>query len=218
MNFSNERNTGKNFTGITIVVLLHILVAYGIVTGLGKRMVAKMTEPVETKIIEEVKPPPPKDLPPPPPPPEMKAPPPPFIPPVEVNVTQVPVVQNVIAVATTQKPVSNELAKALPAPATAAPGPAKSVRIAAVADFATCEKPAYPKASQRNEETGTVTLSFLIGVDGRVADSKILKSSGFRDLDKAAQNGIGKCVFKPGSVDGKPEQAWMSMQYVWTLD
>ena len=217
MNFSNDRNTGKNFTGITIVVLLHVLVAYGIVTGLGKRMVAKMTEPVETKIIEEVKPPPPKDLPPPPPPPEMKAPPPPFIPPVEVNVQQPPPVQNVIANTTAAKPVSNELTKALPvaAPSTA---PVKSVRIAAVADFSTCEKPAYPKASQRNEETGTVTLSFLVGTDGRVIDSKVVKSSGFRDLDKAAVNGISKCVMKPGSVDGKPEQSWMQMQYVWTLD
>ena len=215
MNFSNDRNPGKNFTGITIVVVLHILVAYGIVTGLGKRMVSKMAEAVETKIIEEAKLPPPKDLPPPPPPPEIKAPPPPFIPPVEVNVTQPPVVQNVIATSTAQKPASNELVKALPA---AAPSTAKSVRIAAVADFSTCDKPAYPKASQRNEETGTVTLSFLVGVDGRVADSKVLKSSGFRELDKAAQNGIGKCVFKPGSVDGKLEQAWMQMQYVWNLD
>ena len=218
MDFSNQRNSGKNFTGITIVVLLHILVGYGVVTGLGKRLVAKMSEPVESKIIEEVKAPPPKDLPPPPPPPEMKAPPPPFIPPVEVNVTQAPPVQNVIAAATTQKPASNELARALPTPAPPTPGPAKSVRIAAVADFGTCEKPAYPKISQRNEETGTVTLSFLVGVDGKVIDSKVLKSSGFRDLDKAAQNGIGKCVMKPGSVDGKPEQSWMQMQYVWTLD
>ena len=122
MNFSNEKSSGKNFTGITVVVLLHVLVAYGIVTGLGKRMVTKMAEVVETKIIEEVKPPPPQDLPPPPPPPEMKAPPPPFIPPVEVNVQQPPPVQNVIANTTTAKPVSNELARpATPAPPTAAP-------------------------------------------------------------------------------------------------
>jgi len=54
MNFThNEKSTGKNFTGITIVILLHIVVAYGIVSGLGKRLVSKMAEPVETKIIEE---------------------------------------------------------------------------------------------------------------------------------------------------------------------
>jgi protein TonB len=218
MNFSHEKKPGKNLTGITIVILLHVLVAYGIVTGLGKRMVSKMAEAVETKIIEEVKPPPPKEVPPPPPPPEMKAPPPPFIPPVEVNVQQPPPVQNTIASSTAAKPVSNELSRpAPPAPPAAAANP-NPVRIAAVADFNTCAKPEWPKASLRNEETGTVTLSFLIGTDGRVADSKIVKSSGFRDLDKAAVTGISKCRFKPGSNDGKPEQAWMQMQYVWTLE
>lgn len=218
MNFSSERSTGKNFTGITIVVLLHILVAYGIVTGLGKRMVTKMTDAVETKIIEEAKPLPPKELPPPPPPPEMKAPPPPFIPPVEVNVQQQAPAQNVIASVTTAKPVNSEIAKtAAPAPAPA-PAPAKSVHVAAVVDFSTCAKPEWPKASLRNEETGVVTLSFLIGIDGRVAESKIVKSSGFRELDKAAVNGISKCVFKPGTTDGKPEASSMQMQYVWTLE
>jgi len=92
------------------------------------------------------------------------------------------------------------------------------VNVAAVADFSTCAKPEWPKSSLRNEETGTVTLSFLIGTDGHVADSKVIKSSGFRDLDKAALNGIGKCRFKPGLTDGKPTEAWMQMQYVWTLE
>jgi protein TonB len=218
MNFSHDKQPGKNFTGITIVIILHVLVAYGIVTGLGKRMVTKMAEAVETKIIEEKAPPPPKEIPPPPPPPEMKAPPPPFIPPVEVNVQQPPPPQNVIQNASTVKPATTELQR--PAPA-APPAPAANpnpVRVAAVADFNTCAKPEWPKASLRNEETGTVTLSFLIGEDGRVADSKIVKSSGFRDLDKAAVTGISKCRFKPGLNDGKPEKAWMQMQYVWTLE
>ncbi|MBC7685143.1 MAG: energy transducer TonB [Bdellovibrionales bacterium] len=218
MNFSHDKQPGKNFTGIAIVIILHVLVAYGIVTGLGKRMVTKMAEAVETKIIEEQKPPPPKEIPPPPPPPEMQAPPPPFIPPVEVNVQQPPPQQSTIAVSSAAKPVSNELARPA-APSTAPPGNNPSpVRVAASADFSTCALPEWPKASLRNEETGTVTLSFLIGEDGRVADSKIVKSSNFRDLDKAAVTGISKCRFKPGMNDGKPEKAWMSMQYVWKLD
>ncbi|MDQ1814125.1 energy transducer TonB [Massilia sp. CCM 9210] len=220
MNFSHDKNPGKNFTGIAVVIAIHALVAWGIVSGLGTRMVTKMAEAVETKIVEEVKPPPPPDVPPPPPPPEMKAPPPPFIPPVEVNVQQPPPVQNTIATATNVKPTTTELPRPTPPAPPAPPAPANPnpVRIPAVADFNTCAKPEFPKASLRNEETGTVTLSFLIGVDGRVADSKIVKSSGFRDLDKAAQAGISKCRFKPTMVDGKPEQAWMQMQYVWTLD
>ena len=220
MNFSHDKQPGKNFTGIAIVIILHVLVAYGIVTGLGKRMVTKMAEAVETKIIEEQAPPPPKEIPPPPPPPEMKAPPPPFIPPVEVNVQQPPPVQSAIAVSSTAKPVSNELARpqAPVVAAPAAPANANPVRVQALADFNTCAKPEWPKASLRNEETGTVTLQFLISEDGRVTESKIQKSSGFRDLDKAAVAGISKCRFKPGSVDGTPEKAWMQMQYVWTLE
>jgi protein TonB len=87
-----------------------------------------------------------------------------------------------------------------------------------VADFSTCAKPEYPKASARNEEEGTTTISFLIGVDGRMVDSKIQKSSGSRDLDRAAQAAIGKCRFKPAMVNGQPEQAWVPVQYVWSLE
>ena len=216
MNFSHEKNPGKNLTGITVVVVIHALVAWGIVSGLGPRMVTKMAEAVETKIIEEVKPPPPKEVPPPPPPPEMKAPPPPFIPPVEVNVQQPPPVQTTIANQTNVKPASNELPRPTPpVQAVANPNP---VRTAAVVDFNTCAKPEFPKASLRNEETGTSTVSFLIGVDGRVIDSKITKSSGYRDLDRAAQSALGKCRFKPAMVDGKPEQLWYPVAYVWQLD
>lgn len=219
MNFSNEKSTGRNFTGITVVVILHILVAYAVISGLGKRMVAKLADPVETKIIEEVKPPPPKDLPPPPPPPEMKAPPPPFIPPVEVNVQQPPPPTPIAAVSTA-KPQSDVLQRPVTPPGPPAPpAPAATgVKVNAVVDFSSCAKPDYPKSSLRNEETGTSTMSFLIGVDGHVVEAKVQKSSGFRDLDKAAINALSKCTFKPGTVDGKPEQSWAPVQYVWTLD
>lgn len=219
MNFSNQKKPGKNLTGIVVVVLLHILVAYGIVTGLGKRMVAKVDEVVEARLVEEIKPPPPREAPPPPPPPPMKAPPPPFIPPVEVNVPQAPPPQNVIANVSTVKPPSTELQPTAPAAPPAPPAPVvKSVHVPAVADFSTCNKPDYPRQSRRNEEAGTVTLSFLIGVDGQVIDSKIVNSSGFDKLDLAARTALGKCKFKPGSTDGKPEQSWMQVQYVWQLD
>lgn len=218
MNFSHEKEPGKNFTGIAIVIVLHVIVAWGIINGLGKRMITKMAEAVETKIIEDVKPPPPPETPPPPPPPEMKAPPPPFIPPVEVQVQQPPPQQSPISNATSVAPPTNQLQRpappAPPAPAKAA-GPSKT---AAVVDFNTCSKPDYPKSSLRNEETGTSTVSFLIGADGSVKDSKITKSSGFRDLDKAAQAALGRCRFKPATENGQPVETWQPVQYVWTLD
>jgi periplasmic protein TonB len=217
MNFSHEKQPGKNLTGIAVVIVLHIIVAWGIVNGLGKRMITKMAEAVETKIIEDVKPPPPPETPPPPPPPEMKAPPPPFIPPVEVQVQQPPPQQNTIAVASNQKPASNELQR--PAPPAPAASPAKGpARTAAVVNFDTCAKPEYPKSSLRNEETGTSTISFLIGADGSVKDAKLTKSSGFRDLDKAAQSALAKCRFKPATENGQPVETWQPVAYVWNLD
>jgi TonB family protein len=86
------------------------------------------------------------------------------------------------------------------------------------ADFGSCAKPDYPKESLRQGQQGAVTLSFLIGADGTVKGTNILKSSGFPLLDMAAQDGIGRCKFRPGRVDGQAVQAWMRMQYVWTLD
>jgi len=221
MNFSQEKNAGKNFTGIAIVIVLHVIVAYGLITGLGKRMVTKMLEPVETKIIEEVKPPPPPDVPPPPPPPEMKAPPPPFIPPVEVQVQTPPPPQNVIANTTQQKPATTEINRtppapqAPPAPAAAPKGPA---RTAAVVDFNTCSKPEYPKSSLRNEETGVSTILFKIAADGSVQGASIQKSSGFRDLDKAAMSALSKCRFKAATENGQAVESSQPVQYVWTLD
>ncbi|MBY0240134.1 MAG: energy transducer TonB [Burkholderiaceae bacterium] len=85
-------------------------------------------------------------------------------------------------------------------------------------DASQCTRPDYPAASLRNGESGTVTLAFLIGTDGKVVDSKVEKSSGFRSLDKAALQGLGLCRFKPGTVDGVPQQSWTRMQYLWTLN
>lgn len=92
------------------------------------------------------------------------------------------------------------------------------VRVAPIIDASNCAKPAYPAAALRNEETGTVSLAFLVGKDGKVASAKVERSSGSRDLDRAAVNGLSLCRFTPGTVDGVPYESWYRMQYVWSLD
>ncbi|MDL2357118.1 MAG: M56 family metallopeptidase [Pseudomonadota bacterium] len=89
--------------------------------------------------------------------------------------------------------------------------------IPAVANFASCAKPLWPKESLRNEHQGTVTLAFKISTDGQVEESKLRKSSGYPLLDEAARVGIEKCRFRPATQGGQPVAAWMNMQYVWTL-
>jgi periplasmic protein TonB len=81
-----------------------------------------------------------------------------------------------------------------------------------------CDKPEYPSASRRMEEEGTVGLRFLVGTDGKVIQSEIEKSSGYKRLDEAARAGLAKCQFRPAMVDGKPEQAWTTIRYVWRLE
>jgi TonB family protein len=90
--------------------------------------------------------------------------------------------------------------------------------VSAKADFASCAKPKWPKASLRNEETGTVTMEFLIGTDGVVKEKKIKKSSGFVDLDSHSLEAIAKCKFQPATRSGQPIDSWAKIQYVWTLE
>src|SRR5207245_2494071 len=64
-------------------------------------------------------------------------------------------------------------------------GVAAAGEVPASFDAKSC-KAEYPKASLMNEEQGTVSMSFLVNADGSVADSKLEKTSGFKNLDKAA--------------------------------
>lgn len=79
-------------------------------------------------------------------------------------------------------------------------------------------KAEYPKASLMNEEQGTVSMMFLVKPDGTVADSKVEKTSGFKNLDKAAIKAISACKFKPGTKDGAPAETWTKVDYAWKLD
>lgn len=82
----------------------------------------------------------------------------------------------------------------------------------------TCPAPRYPLAAKQYLAEGTTVLSFLIGVDDAVRDSKITKSSGDRDLDKAAKTALARCVFNPLLVDGKAVEGWVPASYVWKLN
>lgn len=79
-------------------------------------------------------------------------------------------------------------------------------------------KPIWPKASIRNEETGAVTFAFFVGADGFLRDSKIVRSSGFRDLDNAAHAALRGCKFHPATENGKPVDSWISFVWLWKIE
>jgi len=184
------------------VVLLHLVLLWAIQSGLAQKVVQVAKVVVQAELISEVTP----SLPPPPAP---KPPPPAPPPPPTAPVVTTP------SPAAIQLPAAPAVAAPVAPPAPAAP----AVRTSAVIQAgATCAKPDYPSASRRLEEEGTVTLKFLIGVDGRVMQAEVEKTSGFQRLDEAARNALSKCQFKPGTVDGKPEQSWASIKYTWRLE
>jgi len=205
-----QRDPAKHLVGLAFVALLHALLIYALVTGLARKVVDVIKKPIETKIVEEQKPPPPPETPP-PPPPKLATPPPPFIPPPEVQIaTPPPAATTIQAVtATPPPPVANIAPAPVHAPARTSP----------VIDAAhNCEKPPYPPASVRAEETGIVNLRFVIDTDGRAIESKVIKSSGHHRLDEAARAALGSCRFKPGTLDGKPYQTSVDIQYEFKLN
>ena len=210
MNYARQqKDPKKQSIGFLVVILLHLGLSYLFVTGLGHSAIEVLKQPLETKLIEEVKPP---DTPPPPPPPKLAPPPPPFIPMPDIQVRTAPSA-NAITQVTTAKPV-----EAPPPPPPAPVVKAAPVVVAPVVKSEGCRKPEYPAVSRRMEETGTVVLQLLVGVDGKVTDSKIAQSSGHPRLDEAARAALSLCSFTPGTTDGKPEPGWGQMKYTWKLD
>lgn len=213
MSYAQPHDSGRRFSGFAFVVVLHVLLVYALINGLARKIVEVVQAPLETKIIEEVKPPPP-DKPPPPPPPKLAAPPPPFIPPPEIRIDSPPPAANTITAVSAVKP-------AVEAPVPRGPvatGPVGPQRTSAVVDARNCDKPEYPAQSLRAQEEGLVVLQFLIGTDGRALDSKVERSSGYRRLDEAARRALALCKFKPGTEEGKPVQSWARIEYQWKIE
>ncbi|GJI88084.1 TonB family protein [Duganella hordei] len=92
------------------------------------------------------------------------------------------------------------------------------LRTAVFADARACTPPPYPINAYRNGESGSVLLALLVASDGRVLESKVQKSSGSAELDKAARKALALCKFKPASSDAQAEPVWTNLNYVWTID
>ena len=210
----------RKLWGVAGVVLLHALLLWAIQAGLHRTVAQKLPTVVQAILLEEKRPePPPPPLPAPKPPPvapPANVPPPAYVPPAEVPAPVAPA-KAIAAVSSSPAPPNPAPVVAVP-PSAPAPAAAPPARTVAGVNMAQCDKPEYPSASKRLEEEGTVALRFLVGVDGKVIQSDIEKSSGYKRLDEAARAGLSRCQFRPATVDGKPEQSWTTIRYVWRLE
>lgn len=147
--------------------------------------------------------------PPPPPPPASETPPPPSKPEI---VAPAPIVQTPVQQVQTVQ-TTTDLTPAPPSPPIAAPPapPAVAVSVPSTvsggdisAQMVAGKPPRYPTESRRKREQGTVLLSLVVGLDGRVSSISIGRSSGFARLDDAAMDAVRGWRWSPIIRDGRP--------------
>ncbi|MCB1572173.1 MAG: energy transducer TonB, partial [Xanthomonadales bacterium] len=63
-------------------------------------------------------------------------------------------------------------------------------------------RPKYPLEARRRGEQGTVVLRVLVGRDGLPVEVDIARSSGSRQLDRAAREAVLRSRFRPVQVNG----------------
>lgn len=224
-----ENNSGKRLIGIGAVILLHLIVLYGLITGLSKKGEKTVEEPVELIIIQDKKPEPEK-LKPIEKPPELpklvkevlKTP----APQPEQKVVEKAAPTQTVKAVSTPTPTASPSPSPVAAPApvvAAAPAPAPAPKPAGETRGASegsvgCKEPDYPREAAMAEEVGTVRISVLVGPDGSAKQVKVKKSSGTKSLDKAASKAFSLCTFKPALKNGEPVEDWFDIEYEFKLD
>ncbi len=200
--------SGKKGIALIVVIILHVIVAYGFYSGLARRIVQTIIPPVEIAQIDKPK----ADDKPPPPPPKLediK----PYVPPPEFVDIQAPMEQTTAITQTTQV--------ATPAPVAAPPPPPvqhtrSSIKIDPRHPLHIGED-YYPDASKRAGEEGTCRVRVTVAVDGRITDATIESSSGFPRLDEACLKGVKGQRVLPATEDGKPVETTTIVPIVWKL-
>jgi protein TonB len=222
VNFAeSQRNPKKHPTGLIIVIAMHVLLAYALVSGLAKKVV-DVVKVTETKVVDAPPPPPPpppKDL---PPPPKNLPPPPVYVPPPPVDVPPPPPAQTVTATTVPPPAIPERRVEATAPPAPPAP-PAVTARPARIdANDPNC-RPEYPAAAQRAGTTGTTRIRLTVDANGKVTASEIVGPSGStrenRMMDNAAKSAFSSCHFIPGiDENGRPVGTTTIAEYVWKLE
>jgi periplasmic protein TonB len=164
------QDPARKMVGWGVVVLVHGLVLWALVTGTARRGLEIIKKPLEAAVIQEViippPPPPPKEIKPPEPKqPKVEAPPPPFVPPPEVT----PPTTTAPTIASVQAPPPTPAVIAPPPPPVAAPVGRADIKVACPTQV----RPEMPSRAAKEGIEGVVRAQVLIR-DGAVVKVDIL--------------------------------------------
>ena len=189
-----QRDPTKHAIGVAFVVLVHVLVIWALLSGLGKAIVEVVKKPLTATIIEELK------LPPPPPPPPKKVveqtkqqPVQTFVPPPDVPV---PTTSEPVISATTTAPPVEPFVIAAPAPP-APPAPPKPAVRRGVTRLSG-DYPEYPKAALKdNIAKGEVVARLTIDEQGNVIEVIIVSAQPARYFERVVIAALKGWKFAP---------------------
>ena len=214
---TQQRNPRKHLIGIVGVTALHVAIFWALASGLGQKALNFVKKPIETKLIEEIKPPPPPPPPPPPQqvvktPPKSSAPPPPSVPIPDTPPPNTPAPQITVQQTDTPPPPAPIAApvKADPGPPTpAAPPVAKPSVISGVSCPNQPQKPDYPRNALKDEIQGVIVVRATVSADGNVSNPRIMRAEGMSSNDARKYFGsvlLGNAVqYKCGAREGSVE-------------
>ena len=77
--------------------------------------------------------------------------------------------------------------------------------------------PSYPLSSRRNKEEGTIIFRINIDKNGKLINYKIIKSSGYKKLDKQAEKSVKNSKFKPAIENGNKVDSIFELKITFTL-
>jgi protein TonB len=192
-----QRDPARHMIGIAFVILVHALVIWALMSGLGKNVIQIIKKPLSATIIEEVKlpppppPPPPKQAPKPPPPPE-------YVPPPDIPVQTISPSPNAITAVTTAPPKVEAPPVIAPPPPPPPPPPKPAVRRGAQLTIINKEEMVYPRdAIRRGVEKGTVVARLQIDEKGVVTEVQIMSSDPRGVFDAEVKRALLLWRFKP---------------------
>lgn len=211
MDFARQqRDPTRHVIGITFVILVHVLVIYALLTGLGSKAVQLIKKPLTATIIEEIK------VPPPPPPPPLKkiVQPPkiqmaaPFVPPPDIPAVLPPVAPVIAAVAPMPPPEPVVIAPPAPPVVEAPPAPPAKPAIRQGVSCTVMEKPTFPREAIRGGvQKGQVIAVLTVDNKGAVTNVDIVSADPPRVFDRVVRDTLGgwKCAVEGAGYKARVE-------------
>jgi protein TonB len=206
-----QRDPTKHAIGIVFVVVMHLLLIWALLNGLGRAVVEVIKKPLSATIVDEIKAPPP----PPPPPrkiieaPKVQAPVETYVPPPDIPA---PAIEAPTITAVTPTPPPPEpYVIAPPVVEPAPPAPPKPAVRRGVSRISGDDL-VYPRAAIRaGVEKGRVVARVTIDEKGNVTEVIIVSAEPPRQFDKTVIDGIKEWKFK---ADGEKYVAEIEVNFI----